>query len=189
MFVLYRVLYWSVNRKIKLWKPIGRKQPKSFRLHSRQALKSCCLCISLPLFCSLSKIPQGSQIMVSTTNLFSKWRILRQFRASRFCMPVGEHMQRVKACIFNAFVFFKNVRTNCCVHAHLPSIVSLRCSLYTSLSLHSLLMENPNSLVLSSFSVIIISSCTRYDWGRYVPAYKHTNTPNAKNAFVWKRKQ
>ena len=39
-------------------------------------------------------VSYGSQIRVSTTTLLPKWRILWQFRASRFCIPAGRQQRQ-----------------------------------------------------------------------------------------------
>lgn len=58
---------------------------------------------------SETHVLHGSQIKVSTTNLFSKWRILWQFRASRFCIPAVEHIQVYKT---SNLVYTVTVRGN-----------------------------------------------------------------------------
>lgn len=65
----------------------------------------------------------SSQIRVSTTNVFSKWRILWQFSASRFCIPVRRE-ETVRAC--RCVVMWLKLLG---LLGNVPRILSLRCSL------------------------------------------------------------
>ncbi len=73
--------------------------------------------------------PYGSQIRVSTTNLFSKWRILWQLRASRFWIPVKKR-KWCGECMWPNYVselnmtHYVNMYSNISIYSNIQVILS-----------------------------------------------------------------